>query len=330
MELSNDDVMELLDWRPDAPVWCAEWTALYGRPPEGGWQTPSLEWIDWARGILTQPADQYGKVVIARILMLAEQLHPQGIDRKRLQDALLAIGRLQGRDYQPAEGMVDMAERDGVVRMERVDLWRPGMASGTGWRAYCRLTLYGKSLVPVDGTPEIFPSPEREEVPWRRTTSNPPSVNWLARAQARGADAEPARPEASESPADACAVPEDFVWSGPYVDQQVRKFFRKHWAQYTEAVQAVINEQMRMEKFGLDFGPTRISDWINDLLRIPEDRKSRCKPQNINDSAAYGLLVKAFKSSPREHVVVRKLQQGQSPEAEAILDEFLAGEGHEW
>lgn len=329
MELSSDDVMELLDWRPDAPVWCAEWTALYGRPPEGGWKTPSAEWIDWARGILAQPADQYGKVVIARILVLAEQVHPQGIDRKRLQDALLAIGRSQGRDYQPAEAMVDMTERDGVIRMERVDLWRPGMASGTGWRAYCRLTLYGKSLVPVDGMPEIFPSPEREEVPWRRT-SNPPSQNWLARAQARMAETAPILKESPEDQADTCPVPEDFLWSGPFVDQQVRKFFRKHWAEYTEAVRAVINEQMKMEKFGLDFGPTRISDWINDLLRIPEDRKSRCKPQNINDSAAYGLLVKAFKSSPREHVVVRKLQQGQSPEAAAILDEFLAGEGQEW
>lgn len=327
MELSNDDVMELLDWRPDAPVWCAEWTALYGRPPEGGWQTPSAEWIDWARGVLAQPADQYGKVVIARILMLAEQVHPQGIDRRRLQDALLAVGRLQGRDYQPAEAIVDMAERDGVVRMEQVDLWRPGMASGTGWRAYCRLTLYGKSLVPVDETPEIFSAPEREEESWRRTTSDPPSVNWLARAQARIANTEPAKPEASESPADACAVPEDFVWSGPYVDQQVRKFFRKHWSEYTDAIRAVINEQKTMEEFGLEFGPKRISGWINDLLRVPEDRKSRCKPQNINPSATYGALVKAFKDHPREHAVVRKLQQGQSPEAQAILDEFLADLG---
>jgi len=330
MELSSDDVMELLDWRPDAPVWCGEWTALYGRPPESGWKTPSAEWIEWAGGILTQPADQYGKAVIARILMLAEQLHPQGIDRKRLQDALLAIGRLQGQDYQRAEAMVDMAERDGVIRMERVDLWRPGMASGTGWRAYCRLTLYGKSLVPVAGMPEIFPSPEREGEPWRRATSNPPSENWLARAQARIADTDPAKPEASESPADVCAVPEDFVWSGPYVDQQVRKFFRKHWNDYTEAVRAVINEQLEMEKFGLDFGPKRISDWINELLRIPEDRKSRCKPQNINDSATYELFVKAFKHKPREHAVVQKLQQGRSPEAQAILDEFLSFEGQEW
>lgn len=329
MELSNNDVMELLDWRPDAPVWCAEWTALYGRLPEGGWRTPSPEWIDWSRGILAQPADQYGKVVIARILMLAEQLHPQGIDRKRLQDALLAIGRLQGRDYQPAEAMVDMAERDGVIRMERVDLWRSGMASGTGWRAYCRLTLYGKSLVPADGMPEVFPAREPEEVPWRRTP-NPPAENWLERARDRLAETEPAKQAEPDLQANSCAIPEDFLWSGPYVDQQVGKFFRKHWTEYTDAIQAVINEQMKVEEFGLDFGPKRISGWINDLLRVPEDRKNRCKPQNIDKSATYGLLVKAFKRNPREHAVVQKLQQGQSPEAEAILDEFLSGEGQEW
>jgi hypothetical protein len=327
MELSNNDVMELLDWRPDAPVWCAEWTALYCRPPESGWQVPSAEWIDWARGILSQSIDRYGKIVVARILALAELLHPQGIDRKRLQDALLAIGRLQGRDYQPAEAMVDMAERDGVIRMERVDLWRPGMASGTGWRAYCRLTLYGKSLVSLDGMPEIFPEPELQETPWRRTTSTTSSEPWLTREQARIAETKPAKPEASESHADTCAVPEDFVWSGPYVDQQVRKFFRKHWSEYTDAIRAVINEQKTVEEFGLEFGPKRISGWINDLLRVPEGRKNRCKSQNINPSATYGLLVKAFKSNPCEHAVVRKLQQGQSPEAEAILDEFLADLG---
>ncbi len=329
MELSNDDVIELLDWRPDAPVWCAEWTALYGRPPEDGWRTPSPEWIDWARGILAQPTDGYGKVVIARILLLAEQLHPQGIDRKRLQDALLAIGRLQARDYQPAEAMVDMAERDGVIRMEQVDLWRPGIASGTGWRAYCRLTLYGKSLVPADGMPEMFPTPKPEKHPWQRTP-NPPAENWLARAQARIADTEPAKQEAPESQADTCAVPEDFVWSGPFVEQQVRKFFRKHWTEYTDAIRAVINEQKTIEEFGLDFGPKRISGWINELLRIPVDRQNRCSRQNINPSATYGLLVKAFKRNPREHVIVRKLQQGQSAEAEAILDEFLSGEGQGW
>ena len=71
---------------------------------------------------------------------------------------------------------------------------------------------YGNSLVPVDAMPEIF-SPKREDVPWQRTTSNPLSENWLARAQARIADTEPAKPEASESPADAWAVREDFVWS---------------------------------------------------------------------------------------------------------------------
>jgi len=95
-------------------------------PPDG---LPASEWIDWARNIFTEPADPYGRIVLARILFLAEQLHPQGIDRRRLQDALLAVGRMQERDYQPAEAMVDMAERDGVIRTERIDLWQPGMAS---------------------------------------------------------------------------------------------------------------------------------------------------------------------------------------------------------
>lgn len=328
MKLSNDELIELLDWRPDAPVWCAEWTTLYDRPPEVGWRAPSLEWIDWARGILAQPADPYGRIVLARILFLAEQLHPQGIDRRRLQDALLAVGRMQERDYQPAEAMVNMAERDGVIRTERIDLWRPGMASGTGLRTFCRLTLYGKSLVQAGEMPAVFPPPDPEELPWRRTP-NLPAENWLERALVRLPKTESVKQESPVSQANTCAVPEYFMWADPFVDQYVRKFFRRHWAEYTDAVRAVVNEQTKMEKFGLDFGPKRISGWINDLLRVPEDRKSRCKPQNVNDSAAYGLLVKAFKRNPREHAVVQKLQQGRSVEAQAILDEFLLEEGLE-
>lgn len=214
--------------------------------------------------------------------------------------------------------------------MERVDLWRPGMASGTGWRTYCRLTLYGKSLVPVDGMPEVFPMPEPREPAWRES-ANPPAEDWLARELARLSETERAQQPVpdrcggiAQPRADRCTIPEDFVWSGPYVDQQVRKFFRKHWVEYTDAIQAVINEQKTMEEFRLSFGPRRISDWINELLRVPRGRRSRCKRQNINDSAAYGLLVKAFKRNPREHTVVQKLQQGRSAEAQAILDEFLA------
>lgn len=328
MELSNDELIELLDWRPDAPVWRAEWTTLYGRPPKGGWRMPSPEWIEWARGILAQPADQYGRIVLARILFLAEQLHPQGIDRKRLQDALLTIGRLQGRDYQPAEAMVDMAERNGVIRTERIDLWQPGTASGTGLRTFCRLTLYGKSLVQAGEMPEIFPAPEPKEPPWRRS-SNPPAGNWFERAQAQLDKTVSPQQGTPEPQGNTCSVPEDFQWSDPFVDQQVRKFFRKHWPEYTNAVRAVVNEQTKVEKFGLDFGSKRISDWINDLLRVPEDRKSRCKTQNVNKTATYRLLIKTFKRNPREHAVVQKLQQGRSVEAQAILDEFLLEEGLE-
>jgi len=141
MDLSDDNVMELLDWSPDAATWRSEWMALYEGCPDGGWRVPSPEWIEWARGVLGQPADMHGRDVIARILYLAEVLHPQGLERRRLQDALLAVGRLHGKEYQPSKAFVDIAEENGVIRMDRVDLWRPGMASGTGWRSFCRLTL---------------------------------------------------------------------------------------------------------------------------------------------------------------------------------------------
>ena len=326
MDLSDDNLMELLDWRPGAPVWRSEWMALYERSPEGGWRTPSPEWLDWARGILAKPADQYGQDAIARLLFLAEPLHPQGMERRRLQDALLALGHLHSRDYQPAEGLVDMAERNGVIRMERVDLWRPGMASGAGWRTFCRLTLYGKSLVEAEAMPEIFPPRQPEARLWHRS-SEPASGDWFKRQTALLAKDAAASKAEPPPPGETCAVPEDFSWTAPFVDQQVRKFFRKHRDEYTDAIKAVIDEQVAMEQFALDFGPKRISGWINQLLRVPDERRNRCSKQNINTSATYGVLVKAFKRNPREHAVVQRIQQGRSDEAQAILDKFLSDEG---
>ena len=323
MDLTNENVMELLDWRPDTPVWCQEWRDLYDRCPPGGWRMPTPAWIDWARGVLQQPVDSYGQTAIARILYLTEPLHPQGLDRRRLRDALLALGQRYGRDYQPGDGLVDMAEQNGVIRLEKIDRWHPGMASGRGWRTFCRLTLYGKSLVQVAAMPEPFPPPEPE--PWRSRPAPRPDDNWLARATAAATPA-PSPPAAPPAASPACAVPDDFSWTAAFVDQQVRKFFRGHRDEYTRAVKAVVNEQMKMEKFALDFGPTRISEWINESLNVPVDHPSRCSKQNINDSATYGVLVKAFKDDPREHPVVERLQHVQSEAAKAILDEFLTDE----
>ena len=174
--------------------------------------------------------------------------------------------------------------------------------------------------------PEVFPPQKQDTQPWRRPTQ-PAADNWLKRATSQlGQNTPDAKTEPS-APKKVCAIAEDFSWTAPFVDQQVRKFFHKHRNEYTDAIQAVINEQMTMEQFSLDFGPKRISDWINQLLRISDERSNRCSKQNINTSATYGTLVKAFKHNPREHAVVQRLQQGQSDESQAILDEFLSDDG---
>ena len=82
-----------------------------------------------------------------------------------------------------------------------------------------------------------------------------------------------------------------------------------------------------MEQFSLDFGPKRISAWINEVLKVRPDHPNPCSKQNVNASAAYEAMVKAFKRNPREHAVVQRLQHGRSDAAQAILDEFLAGVG---
>jgi hypothetical protein len=328
MKLTDESVMELLDWHPEAPAWTAEWRHLYDRCPPGGWRRPAPDWVAWAQSVLSQPPDSRGhQTVIARILCAAEPLHPQGLERRRLRDALLAVGGLQGRDYQPADVFVDDAERSGIIRMERTDLWRPGMPSGSGLRTFCRLTLYGRSLVQADAMPEPFP-PLPEPESWRTRPADPqPPFDWFERARTRAAQASPTVSATQPAPSPAGDIPDDFSWTGPFVDQQVRKFFRRHWDEYTTTVQAVVNAEMKIERFTIDFGPKRISEWINETLRVRDGHPNPCTKQNINGSATYGALVKAFKENPREHAVVQRLQHGQSAEAQAILDEFLSDQG---
>jgi len=175
--------------------------------------------------------------------------------------------------------------------------------------------------------PELFPPVEERAPHVRKQPPEATAFNWIERVKAQLATEKPA-PEAEPSTdREAGAIGDDFVWNAPFVDQYVRKFFRKHWKEYTEAIRAAVNEQMPMEKFGLDFGPKRISDWINTCLCVRDDHPNPCAKQNVNASAAYTLLVKAFKRNPREHVVIQRLQQGRSRDAQAILDEFLSGEG---
>lgn len=340
MELASEHVMELLDWRPDTPVWCQEWRDLYDRCPPGGWRRPAPGWIEWARGVLEMPLESYQNSylnAIARILSVAEPLHPQGLERRRLQESLAALGQLHGQDYPLADWLIDSAEKTGIVRTERVDRWRPGMRSGSGLRAYCRLTLYGKSLLKAGAMPEPFP-PEPEPA-WRsRPATVTPPFNWLERQMARiaPAAARAAQPPARETPPtpaatpatedSPCTIPPDFVWHAHYVDQQVCKYFRKHREKYERAVLAVVNDEMKMEQFGRDFGPAKISDWINQLLKITNDHPKPCSVQSVYGSATYRTLVKAFKDDPRNHPIIARLQHGQSDGTQAILDAFLVDE----
>lgn len=324
MDLSDDNVLELLNWRPDAPAWRAEWMDLYEHAPADGWELPSPAWIAWARTILQHPVDMDGQIAIARILHVAETIHPQGLERPRLRDALLALGHVHGREYWPAEGLVDAASSSGVIRLERIERWHPGMRSGTGWRTFYRLTLHGKSLIKAAAMPDPFPPPEPPRPP---APFSPPRVNWLEMVRAATAKEQPVQQAVAADDSAAGAIGDDFVWAAPFVDQQVRKFFRKNWDEYALAVQAVVNDQTPMEHFSLDFGPKRISAWINEVLKVRADHPNPCSKQNINASATYEALVKAFKRNPREHAVVQRLQHGRSDEAQAILNDFLESAG---
>ncbi len=320
--LADDDVMELLNWLPERSTWCQEYINANERPPTAGLRRPSPEWIDWARGVLCDvPEDMDGSQVTAAILGLAEALHPSGLERQRLSEALLAIGQLRGRDYEPADWRVSGFEDRGIVRTDLVDLWRPGMSSGSGRRRFCRLTLYGKSLVDLSGMPEAFPKPEAPFVASPRT----PQIPWVPRwaDQQHVTTPEPSERTAESGEDKSGTLPDDFSWSGPFVENEVRKFFVRHKDEYCKGALAVVNRQKTVEEFGLQFGPKRIADWINKKYAVSTCACRPCSKSHVNQRPTYEALVKSLKRDPDGHAVVKKLHHGQSQEVQDILDAFL-------
>ena len=118
-ELSNDDMLELLDWRIGSDVWRREWMRLHDAPPATGWVNPTDAWIEWARELVSRPENHsgYGRKSVARILTAAEALHPKGFLRPSLEQALLVVGSMTGESYEPAKVYIDHAVDNNVIRI---------------------------------------------------------------------------------------------------------------------------------------------------------------------------------------------------------------------
>ncbi len=309
--MKDSELLELINFHPDDAGWVQQ---MYRRELGGQYgHKPAPSWCQWAGEFLLAPSeDSDGVDMILRLLALAETLYPGGMERTRLEESLSYLFEMlmpSSNRYPTVAFSSALQQR--VVREDQVDLWAPGMASGKGWRMYYRLTLTGKSKVDLSEMPPkdtAIPeqvAPKRQPVPWKPVVQAKPKV---------------------DQPPKTTALPTDFVWQKPYVDQQVSYFFKRHAKLYSAMALDVLNAKEEMNKFASEFGPAKISRWINEKHCVKSDHPNPCKPQNINSSATYVACVKSFKQNPDNHPIAKLLYQAESKEVEDILKELLSGE----
>ncbi len=310
--MKDSELFELVNFHPDDAGWILQ---MCRRQLDGQYgHKPTLGWCQWAGEFLLVPLeDSDGVDVLLRLLALAETLYPGGMERTRLEESLEYLFEMLpsplGRYPVVA---LSSALQQRLIREDQIDLWAPGVASGQGWRTYYRLTLTGKSKVDLSEMPPtdaVYPVPaptKRQPISWRPPVQPKPNVS---------------PPEKTDT-----TLPADFVWQKPYVDQQVSYFFKRHAKLYSAMAMDVLNAKEEMNKFSSEFGPAKISRWINAKHHVQSNHPNPCKPQNINSSATYVACVKSFKQNPDNHPIAKLLYKAESQEVEDILQELLGGE----
>ena len=123
------------------------------------------EWKAWAKGvILSAKVDTHGKghirpedavLYLCQIIQMfaclrgdkPDQAIPETDLRVKFISGLVLSGFPPQTDvsYYFQRAMNETQSR-GCVTCEEIDLWHPGMASGSGWTSFCQLTVVGKKL----------------------------------------------------------------------------------------------------------------------------------------------------------------------------------------
>jgi hypothetical protein len=331
MDMQDSELFELLNFIPRTYRW--EVALEPRRPNSKCSDAPNTHWCQWAKELLLQPIHNFNYVeLVLRILVVAEVLYGDGMEQNRLEESVgYLIQKLEPRSTPNPKETILLAVQQRWVRQDQIDMWGPGMRSGSGWRTFYRLTLLGKSKVDISDMPPKDTEPTSPYVPraQRTPTPTPPTAPkpspqsptawpWPKTIQPSAPAQAPVQPSAEPTP-----LPNDFVWVKHYVDQQVSRFFKHHANAYAERVKQVLDGTCDLKTFGDEFGPARICRWINDKHAVGDDHPNPCKSQNINTSATYEACVKSFKQNPSSHPAAKYLYASESAEMDAILKDLL-------
>jgi len=138
-QISDDELWQILGWRPS--------------PPDGN---PDLEAVLWAK-FEVQSADHDLPLYACRFLRVLEFFRggaigsPVAVEKQSLCTAIVSGLVVSGFDNcrgtaEKAKFAVMAAQERGLVIVDDVDEWRPGMRSGSGWTQYVHLTVAGRQL----------------------------------------------------------------------------------------------------------------------------------------------------------------------------------------
>ena len=180
VKLSDEDLWEIIGWQ-SASLSENRWSGSYADPYAKAAKAVSRKWIDWAKGEI-QSMGQWNRLFgsdalaayLCRLMCIRELVRKEdgvqrnNVTKEHLRAALMSGLAASGIDIQHVwpqhlDTASSIAQQRGLIITEEVDEWRPGMASGTEWRTYIRLTVAGRLLATKNSAtmPEMY----RSEVP---------------------------------------------------------------------------------------------------------------------------------------------------------------------
>jgi hypothetical protein len=234
-KISDEELWEIIGWQPPSTQergWSFSGTRATDKDDAN--DAPSPGWIEWAKAEIQSARKTYGLLnsdtsvfYLCRLVRVLEVIKGDSVfPRKSFDDEHLRavftsglaasgidIERIVSQQFDYA---LSLAKQRGFVATEDVDEWRPGMASGSGWKRYIRLTVAGRLAASKKGNamPEPYPSDTAsepggqqdsvQERPWQNASSEqhapaPESMRRIGAGEATEAGNElKARPDGQE------------------------------------------------------------------------------------------------------------------------------------
>jgi hypothetical protein len=311
-DITDAELFDLIDWRPDPPARRSDIYVPAGASSQADVEDyPAREWVDWARRTILKPLTGTCEANICGLLAVAESVRDSGVVDETLKGSLaclMTIARWPSADRQ-AEQCVALARSRGLIRGEEVDAWHPGMASGSGWQTFYRLTVAGRHMA-LQGQPVPAIRAKKE----KKAEDSPAIQKQLPGVGGWKGWQLPAVPKSQPGTAE---------WPDGQVEVLVAEHFRRNKPSYVKCMCAFRDGRKSEQDIYKEFGPTAIANAINEKAHPEKAGRRPCTRQNVEATRSYKKYVQKMLVLALDHEMWSLFDARMSDSDTADLEAFL-------